>query len=114
MNRNLWQQARALWHAEFFSPKDFVRRAALICIVFALAQLLGLRDFTSMLNGTTGSVAMSWEKAAFLGIVYVALYLAFILLVPIFLIAAGLLVAWRRCVSQKSVLNASPGNRPSH
>lgn len=78
------------------SPKDFVRHAALICVVFAIAHLLGLREFTSVLNGTTGSVAMDWQMAAALGVAYILLYLAFVLLVPTMILAAVILALWQR------------------
>lgn len=78
------------------SPRDFVRHAALICVIFALAHLLGLREFTSVLNGTTGSVAMDWQTAAALGVAYILLYLAFVLLVPTMILAAVFLALWQR------------------
>ena len=90
------QRLRTLWRAKFLSPKDFVRRALVICFLFSLAHLLGLKEFTSVLNGTTGSVALGWTASALLGLTYVLLYVAFVLLVPIFLIAAALLAIWTR------------------
>lgn len=80
--------------ADFLSPKDFVRHAALIVILFGLIHLCGLRDFTSMLNGTSGSLSMDSETGTFLGVVYVLSYLAAILIAPTLLIAAGLLAIW--------------------
>jgi phosphotransferase system glucose/maltose/N-acetylglucosamine-specific IIC component len=91
-----WRRLRTLWHAEFLSPKDLVRRAAVIVAVFALAHLLGLREYTSFLNGTIGAVGISWQAAATRGLIYVFLYLAVVLLVPILLIAASLIVVARR------------------
>jgi hypothetical protein len=85
-----------LWRAKFFSPKDFVRRAIIISCFFALAHLFGLKEFTSVLNGTAGSVALGWTASAILGLTYVFLYVAFILFVPIFLLAAGMLSLWER------------------
>jgi hypothetical protein len=86
----------ALWHAKFFSPKDFVRRAVLLAFFYLVASLAGLREFTSILTGTTGSVELSWRTSAFLGLLYVFIYLAFVLLAPTLLLAASLLVATRR------------------
>jgi phosphotransferase system glucose/maltose/N-acetylglucosamine-specific IIC component len=95
-----------LWNscsADFFSPKDFVRHAMLIVLVFALIHALGLRDYTSVLNGTTGSVEMDPGDAALLGIVYILFYLAAILLAPILLIAAALIEVWQRIRDQKQL-----------
>jgi hypothetical protein len=96
MSRNLWQQIAVLWRAELFSPKDFLRRAAVIAVIFLAAHLAGLRDYTCILNGTAGSVALGRGMCAFLGLAYVFAYLAFVLLVPILLLAAAMLAGWKR------------------
>jgi uncharacterized membrane protein len=82
--------------ADFLSPKDFVRHAVLFSLVFLAAHLAGLREFTSVISGTAGSVAMSWQWSVFLGACYLFAYLAFVLLVPMFLLAAALLAVWER------------------
>ena len=87
---------RTLWRAEFLSPQDLIKRAILITIVFTIAHLAGLKEFTSVLNGTMGSVQLGFGISAFLGLSYVCLYLAFVLLVPILLLAAAMLTAWKR------------------
>ena len=94
--RSFTQRLAALWHARLFSPKDLVRRAVVISMLFAIAHLAGLREFTSILNGTVGSVQLGWGVSAFLGLVYITIYLAFVLLMPMLLLAAGLLLLWRR------------------
>jgi hypothetical protein len=100
-----WQRLRHLWQAELFSPKDFVRRAFLIGLVFLIAHLSGLREFTSILNGTTGSVGLTWEQSALRGFIYILLYLAFILLVPILLLAAAISAALRKSFPHGSRTN---------
>lgn len=85
-----WQ----LCAADFCSPKDFLRHAALILVLFAIAHLSGLRDHTSFLNGTTGSIELGHEISALLGLIYVLLYFAVVLLVPILILAAGLSSLW--------------------
>jgi hypothetical protein len=42
--------------------------------VFAVIHLFGLREYTSVLNGTTGAVDMNPDDAALLGIIYVLFY----------------------------------------
>jgi hypothetical protein len=96
MSRGLWHRMVALWRAEFLSPKDFLRRAALISLVFLVAHLAGLKDYTSFLNGTAASVEMGRGVSAFLGLAYVFAYLGFVPLVPILLLAAAIVAAWRR------------------
>ena len=87
---------RRWWEADFCSPRDFVRHAVLIVIVFAVVHTCGLREHTSFLNGTGGSAGMDFETSALLGVSYVLLYLACVLLVPSMLLAAALLVGWQK------------------
>jgi hypothetical protein len=77
--------------APFLSPGDLLQRAVLFGVIFLIAHLAGLREFTSVLNGTTGSTAYSWQTSAFLGLLYVGLYLGGVLVAPILVLAAGLL-----------------------
>jgi hypothetical protein len=99
---SLPQQLATIWRAKFFSPKDFVRRALILTFLFAIAHLCGLKEFTSVLNGTTGSVALGWTTSALLGLAYVLLYLGFVLLAPIFLLTAAILFTWARLFGGKS------------
>ena len=96
MKHLFWGRLASLWRADFCSPKDFARRALLIAAVFIAADLAGLREFTSILTGTAGSTKFGWGACAFLGLAYIVAYLAFVLLVPSLLLAAGILVLWRR------------------
>jgi hypothetical protein len=87
--------------ADFLSPKDFVRHAVLVLLIFGVAHLAGLREFTSVLNGTTGAVGMDMETATLLGASYVLVYLAAILLMPILLIAAAFVAVWQKIRARK-------------
>ncbi|HXP59889.1 MAG TPA: hypothetical protein VN829_05310 [Dongiaceae bacterium] len=87
---------RRLWKASVFSPTAFLVRAVLITAFFCASELLGLREYTTFLSGTSANLNLSWQTAATLGLIHLLLYVGFILLVPIFLIAAGLLAAWNR------------------
>jgi phosphotransferase system glucose/maltose/N-acetylglucosamine-specific IIC component len=109
--KKYWQCLGSWWRADFFSPKDFVRRALLIGAAFAVVQLLGWREFTSVLNGTAGSVEMSWAAAATRGLAYIFLYFAWVLIVPILLLAAGLSVAWRK-FNDRRKSQYEPGTNP--
>ena len=78
--------------AEFFSPKDMVQRAVAISGLFLLVHLAGFRQFTSILNGTIGSLELGWNLSSFLAIIYIFIYLAFVIMVPVLILAAGILM----------------------
>lgn len=101
MKRTLTDRFWDLCAADLLSPKDFVRHAVLVLLVFGGVHACGLREYTSVLNGTTGAVGMDMETATLLGGGYVLLYLAAILLVPILLTAGGLLAVWKRIENRK-------------
>ena len=102
MSRNLRHRLAALWQAELFSPKDFVRRAVVLAVIFLAVHLAGLREYTCILNGTSGSVALSRGMCAFLGLGYVFAYLGLVLLVPILLLAAAILAAGKRLFASQA------------
>src|SRR5712691_7265189 len=108
MQSHLKHNVSLLWRAEFCSPKDFVRRALLISIASFILHLAGLKDFTTILNGTMGSVELGWGMSAFLGLIYICAWLGFVVLVPILLLAAVLLAVWNR------VLRSSHGSSQSN
>lgn len=95
MNRKLRQRWRTIREADFLSPPSLLRCAVLLCAAYLLAQFCGLREFTSILNGTVGSVGLGWEQSALFGLLFIVLYLGFILAVPVLLLAAAILTIWR-------------------
>ncbi len=82
--------------AEFLSPMDLAQRAGAISMIFLLLHLAGFREFTSILNGTVGSMALGWNLSAFLAVIYIFLYLGFVILVPVMILAALILTVWQR------------------
>jgi hypothetical protein len=96
--QTLFARIRSVWRADFLSPKDLVRRALVLTAIYGIVSAFGLREFTSILNGTMGSVSLGWHMSLFLGLLYIISYLAFVLLTPTMLIAAGILVLWKRTV----------------
>ena len=70
-------------------------RASSPCSI-AVSRTAGLQEYTTFLSGTSANPNVSWQTAALLGLIHLLLYVAFILLVPISLITAGLLAAWNR------------------
>lgn len=102
----LFSLLRSVWKAGAFSPTAFVMRAVIIAVCYCVSELAGLREYTTFLSGTSANLNVSWQTGATLGLIHLLLYMAFILLVPISLITAGLLVLWDkwRCSGQATVL----------
>jgi hypothetical protein len=98
LNQTRCARIGSVWRADFLSPKDLVRRALVIAVIYFVVSAFGLREFTSILNGTIGSVSLGWHMSLFLGLLYIASYLAFVLGAPTMLIAAGILLVWKKLV----------------
>ncbi len=77
--------------APVFSPRGLAARAALIALVYALLHLAGLREYTSILSGTLPTGDPKDYLAMTLGVVYVLVHLAFFLVAPVLVLAAGIL-----------------------
>jgi hypothetical protein len=95
--------------ADAFSPTAFVVRALILSLVFGISELAGLREYTTFLSGTSANLNVSWQTAATLGLIHLLLYVAFILLVPVSLITAGLLAVLKQRASRHT-----PEQRPLH
>ena len=85
----LW---RRLFGAKFFSPKGFLVRAAVLTAMFFLLHALSLREYTSIISGTspTGDRMQAWP--ALLGVAYLVMYFLFILVAPILALGALILL----------------------
>lgn len=92
----LKNKAAIFQRAEFFSAKDMIQRAAAISGLFLVVHFAGFREFTGILNGTIGSLTLGWNLSAVLAVFYIVLYLAFVILVPVLLLAAASLMVWQR------------------
>ena len=90
--KSLFGLFRQVWKADAFSPTAFVARATIIAVCYCISELAGLREYTTFLSGTSANLNVSWQTAATLGLIHLLLYVAFILLVPVSLITAGLLL----------------------
>ena len=75
--------------AGFFSARYFATRAAGLCVLFALAHLCGLREYTTLLSGTVEGADM--RTSMILGSIYLLLYFAAVLVAPVLALAAGIL-----------------------
>ena len=96
MMKTLLGLLRCAWKADAFSPIAFVVRAILITVFLFISKLLSLREYTTFLGGSSADPKLSWQTAATLGLIQLLLYVSFLLLVPVFLITAGLLLAYTR------------------
>ncbi len=105
MIKSFWNKSGLFQRAEFLSVRDLLQRAAAIGGMFLAVQLAGLREFTSVLNGTVGSMAVEVKLGTFLAAVYILLYLAFVILVPALILAALMLLVWRRWVRKRENTN---------
>lgn len=98
--KTISQVLGGLWRGSAFSPTAFVTRALLIAVLYGGSELLGLREYTTFLSGTSANLNVTWQTAAVLGLIHLLLYVAFILLTPIFLVTAGLLLTYRRWIGR--------------
>ena len=73
--------------------RRFLEYAALLSALFLVATLAGFREYTSVLSGTESSG--NWQRLAGMG--YALLYVCFVGIVPVLLIAAGLMQGMRLC-----------------
>ena len=76
------------WH----TPKGLLLRAGLSTIPFALCQVLGLREYMTLLSGTL--YAGSLTRCSLLCTAYLVSYAMVLILSPILILASGLLAGW--------------------
>jgi len=106
---NAWKQiwVRRVVRAELFSPMWFVGRALLITIFYFLCNAAGLREQTTFLSGTAAGAGTSLNSSAVLGMTYLVAYFGFVLVAPIFLLAALLMIGFQR---KKMLCTLLPGD----
>ena len=112
MTKLFWKKLAIFQRAEFLSAKDLLQRAGAISVLFLSVHLAGLREFTSVLNGTIGSLALGWKLSAFLAVSYIVLYLAFVLLVPVLILAAAILTLWQQYIRKEENSLTTPDANP--
>lgn len=107
MSRFFSRRSRPIPRGPLPSPRYFLEWAVMLAVLFLVVHLAGLRNFTSVLNGTIGSTSLDWNTAAFLGTGYVLVYLAFVLGVPILLLAALILKVWQKVAAKKGTIESA-------
>jgi hypothetical protein len=90
------QQKIRGWGGEFCSTRYFLMRALTLAVLFLAAQLAGLREYTTFLSGTAANPEAGLRWSSFLGMIYIAVYLGFVVAAPILILAAGLLAVGKR------------------
>ena len=114
----MFRRMKRLWKAETFSSEAFVARATVISLLYAVSCIAGLREYTAFLSGTSANLNLSLQTGAVLGLIHLLLHIAFILVVPISLITAGLLASWnlwrqwRKIPPRQNVITIEPELNP--
>lgn len=98
---------------EFLTPKALLVRAAIMVVAFLLAHVLGLREYTSILCGTSPSGEVADRVSTLKGAIYGVLYFLAVLAAPISVIAAGILFACQRWLVRGSMLQRGRELPPS-
>jgi hypothetical protein len=94
---------RMLWRANFLGHAGFVSHAIVILIVFAALHLLGWRDDTRILSGTS----LPSSGAVFRGFLYATAYFAAVILAPILLLAGAIQAAIQRATGSNLPIKMS-------
>ena len=91
----------ALYRFQILSPRGFLLCAAAFALAFLASHAAGLRDYTSVVCGQvpTGDPADLWS--IHLGMAYVVFYCATVVLVPILVLAAGVLAVLQLALARK-------------
>lgn len=89
------------WVRSIPSSRPFLSRAVTLAAVFVLLHLAGLRSYTSFLSGTIPGSGAEARWPVFLALMYILAYLAVTVMVPVLVIAAGLLFAARRLAAPR-------------
>jgi len=87
--------------------KLFVVRAVAIVLIYALCDAIGWRDYASVISGTSPDPAGMTLAAALKAVIYILLFLATFIVVPILLISSALILVWTMIRNRFAVLAGS-------
>ena len=76
-----------------FSPKGLLLWAGIVALGFLVCHAAGLREHTTVISGTSPTGDVHSVLPIALGAVYAVVYFAFVLLVPILILAAAIFLA---------------------
>jgi len=89
-----------MFYSEFLTPEWYISRSVIIIILYLFFHFLGLREYTSIICGTSPADYMSRIFPVTMGIMYGMTYFAFVTLSPIFFISAILLFVFQKVKKQ--------------
>lgn len=116
MNAKPRSRMRQFTTLEVFSPAGLALAALLWALLWALCELVGMREATTFLSGT--AVGGDFTGTGRRGILYLLSYFGFVLGTPILLIASALLALWQKYLaarrSAKNIPAASPLQPTDH
>lgn len=92
---------RAWIRSPFLSPAGLLVRAAGLTLLYWALHLVGLRDYATVLSGGLPSADASPHVAPILGVVYVLSYFAWVIMVPVLVLASGVLWALLRLFPER-------------
>ena len=82
---------RRILGSGLFTAQGLLVRALLIALVFLLLHAIGLREYTTILSGTSPTGNRGDLFAVVLAVLYVLSWFGFVLVVPILVLAAAML-----------------------
>ncbi len=89
-----------MFYSNFLSPEWYISRAVIIIILYLFFHFLGLREYTSIICGTSPTDYMGRIFPVTMGVMYGMAYFAFVTLAPIFFISAILLFVFQKVKKQ--------------
>jgi hypothetical protein len=93
---------RALASGGLFTPGGLLLRAGILVLVFLVMHALGLRDYVTVLSGTSVSGKPPEPSDTTIAVAYAVAYMAFVLAVPVMVLAAGIFAFVRHWVGTAS------------
>ena len=81
---------RVIFSARLFSPQGLLLRAALLVVFFLIVHILGLREYTTILCGTSPSGNHADVWSSLLGVLYIVFWFGLVLGAPILALASGI------------------------
>jgi hypothetical protein len=76
------------------SPQGLLSRAAVIVVVFLVLHVCGLREYTTLVTGTSPTGAPPGTASMALAMLYVAFHMGTVVLAPVMALAALLWAAY--------------------
>lgn len=105
MTKNIIKWLWKTYKAPIFSPTGFLVRACVISLIFFVCHAFGLREYTTILSGTSPTGNVKDVMAIALGATYLVLYFAFVLGVPILILASVVFYGFQRRIMRRTILS---------